>query len=280
MVDVFDEIGVGMALVRPDGRFERVNEQLCRHLGYSAERLERLRFQDITLGADLEEDLIGFEAVLAGRRAGYSLDKRYIRGSGQPTWARLAVRAQRDSRGRLERLISTVIDIDEAKRREEELRALAMHDGLTSVLTRRAFEQKAKQMLHKALRRGWRVRLWMADVDGLKALNDGAGHAAGDAVLREVGRRLRSISGKEAYVGRLGGDEFAIITRGELGSRFAKTFCTRVAEAMKVRCVCLGQAYRASMSIGAAEFPRDGVTLESLLRVADRRMYRQKRALR
>ena len=87
---------IGMALVSLEGRLFKVNEALCRMLGYSAERLGELSFQEITYVDDLELDLDLVRDLLAGRINSYQMEKRYLRQDGETFWARISVSLVRD----------------------------------------------------------------------------------------------------------------------------------------------------------------------------------------
>lgn len=87
---------IGMALVSLEGRLFKVNEALCRMLGYSAERLGELSFQEITYVDDLELDLDLVRDLLAGRINSYQMEKRYLREDGETFWARISVSLVRD----------------------------------------------------------------------------------------------------------------------------------------------------------------------------------------
>ena len=106
-------------------------------------------------------------------------------------------------------ILGTVRDVTESVLREEELAHAARHDPLTGLLNRIAFDRLfAEQM---ALTRHLPLAVFYIDLDYFKALNDFAGHAAGDAALRAIAAAIRAVLPAEGYAGRLGGDEFAAI---------------------------------------------------------------------
>jgi diguanylate cyclase (GGDEF)-like protein/PAS domain S-box-containing protein len=99
-------------------------------------------------------------------------------------------------------------DITARKKAEEELRYLSTHDALTGLFNRAYFETELERL------RGSRIHpisIVMADVDGLKNVNDHLGHAAGDELLREAARALREAFRSEDVVARIGGDEFGVL---------------------------------------------------------------------
>lgn len=135
-----------------------------------------------------------------------------------------------------------------------DLRREAMHDPLTGALNRVGFERRLEGggRSGSRLRRRARRVLVALDLDGFKLVNDGFGHAAGDAVLREIVARLRAIAPRGALIGRLGGDEFALAIRLE-----DRMSATAVAEALRAALVARpivvdGVAHRIGATAGVA----------------------------
>jgi len=177
------------------------------------------------------------------------------------------------------RLVDGVVaDITERRLVEQQLaeardrlERLAYHDPLTGLSNRRHFTERLRNRLGSAER----LAVLFVDLDGFKAVNDGHGHAAGDALLQEVGRRLRDAAG-EALVARLGGDEFLLVSDGESGAALAG----RVSEQLRRPYQVAGRRLDLGCSIGVAMHPRDGITVDELVRAADAAMYREKQAAR
>jgi diguanylate cyclase (GGDEF)-like protein/PAS domain S-box-containing protein len=107
-------------------------------------------------------------------------------------------------------VVVNVRDVTDARRAEGELRHLQLHDPLTGLANRALLVDRLTGALARARRSDTTVALVLADVDRFRSLNERRGHAAGDAVLVETGRRLASLAG-EATVARLGADEFAVV---------------------------------------------------------------------
>ena len=158
------------------------------------------------------------------------------------------------------------------------MRDLALFDALTGLPTRTLFADRLGRSLLTAERNQASCALLSLDLDGFKAVNDSAGHEAGDAILQEIARRLVCAVRTMDTVCRWGGDEFLILTP-QSGSREALTetarrLLERVAEPIALG----GGTYRVSASIGIAQFPADGRTAAALEAAADAAMYRAKRA--
>jgi diguanylate cyclase (GGDEF)-like protein len=159
----------------------------------------------------------------------------------------------------------------------EAARADATYDGLTGLLTPRAFRSRLREEIARArLRNGAIVTLWFIDTDHFKAVNDGYGHAAGDAVLQQIAELLRMHVVPEIDVaGRNGGDEFCALLRDGQKTHAierAQAFCDAVRRAS------FGVPLPITASIGVASFPHDAAEANALLEAADAAMYHSKHA--
>jgi diguanylate cyclase (GGDEF)-like protein len=147
----------------------------------------------------------------------------------------------------------------------------AMHDSLTSLPNRLMFDRTATS----ALTSSEHGAVLLLDLDRFKEINDTLGHAAGDAVLQEVGSRLSAIAGDGACVARLGGDEFAVIMVGA-DLRDATRFAEEIRAALIAPLDVIGVTLTIDASIGIALAPDHGSNIASLLRRADVAMYEAK----
>jgi diguanylate cyclase (GGDEF)-like protein len=161
----------------------------------------------------------------------------------------------------------------ESAARVRELRHLADHDPLTGLGNRRAFMHDLEVETARAARYGGRFGVALCDVDGLKALNDGHGHVAGDRALRRVARVLEAVLRRSDGAYRIGGDEFAMIVI-EAANRATHEVTDRIVEALDVPD---GADPPVHISVGwVGSDGRDAP--ESLVRRADEAMYADKRA--
>ena len=117
----FNDASIGMALVALDGRWLQVNDALCEIVGYSADELLSMTFQDITFQDDLEMDLSYVEQTLEGKIRSYQLEKRYIHKSGTLIWILLSVSLVTDSKKAPLYFVAQVQDITERKQVEQAL---------------------------------------------------------------------------------------------------------------------------------------------------------------
>lgn len=115
---IFDDAPIGMAVVTLDGRWERVNQALCRMMGYEEPELMARSLSDLTHPDDAEKDTAQHQRLLAGEIDAYQLEQRYVTGAGTMAWAMVSVSLLRDAEGRPERLIKQIEDVSERKRAE------------------------------------------------------------------------------------------------------------------------------------------------------------------
>jgi len=157
-------------------------------------------------------------------------------------------------------------------------RRLALHDHLTGLPHRRLLEDRLQQMIAHSQRDQTSFGLLYVDLDGFKRINDRFGHKVGDGVLVEVAKRMSSHVRAIDTVARIGGDEFIILTGSISGPEEMDKMRGHLQENL------LGVAYiddhqvEVGASIGMAIYPRDGATIDELLKQGDRDMYSVKNA--
>lgn len=165
----------------------------------------------------------------------------------------------------------------------ERNRHLALHDQLTGLPNRRLFEDRLRQATLQAKRTGQRVALLILDLDGFKSVNDSLGHGTGDKLLCEISNRMRHVLRSYNTVARIGGDEFAIVAPDLVPfpsqARSAADAIAATVHGALAHPVHLGdQTFFPGCSIGCAIYPDDTADIDELHRLADARMYEQKRA--
>jgi diguanylate cyclase (GGDEF)-like protein len=158
-----------------------------------------------------------------------------------------------------------------------ESRRLASDDPLTGLTNRRVLVERLEAEAAEARRHGDAFCVILCDVDGLKAVNDTAGHLVGDSVLRSVATTLRATARTEDVVARFGGDEFVLLLpRTPLDA--ARALVARLAQELPERTYMWGGLPHAlpRVSVGIAAFPEDGLLADQLIAKADERMYEDK----
>jgi diguanylate cyclase (GGDEF)-like protein len=159
---------------------------------------------------------------------------------------------------------------------QDELRWLAEHDPLTTLLNRHRFDRELGQAIEQAQQRQARGALLFIDLDNFKDVNDTSGHQIGDRLLKRVGKRLAGSLDANAKVGRFGGDEFAVLiddAEPEQTMRLAE----RLQELIRATSVRAGtHRHQVTASIGVVLFPDHGTDTQALMANADLAMYQAK----
>lgn len=169
-----------------------------------------------------------------------------------------------------------VRDMTEMKRLQEDLRYQATHDGLTGLANRWMFMQHFEHGIQRARRSGQRMALLLLDLDEFKDVNDSHGHAAGDQVLIEMARRLRSSLRTGDVIARLGGDEFTVLLPDVPSVDHVLQIAQKLQRSLSARCQIKMVEVSLSASIGIAAFPDDAQDSGTLMRFADMAMYAAK----
>lgn len=169
-------------------------------------------------------------------------------------------------------------DISAIKEHQDRLDYLAHHDPLTDLPNRLLFDSTLRQSIRLATRQGSRLGVVFIDLDRFKHVNDSMGHAAGDALLVQIAKRLRSVLAETDTLARISGDEFIAlledITRPEDAAHMAGRWLDLFAEPFQVENLQITM----TASIGISLFPQDGTSASTLVANADAAMYKAKEA--
>ncbi len=158
----------------------------------------------------------------------------------------------------------------------ETVRRQALHDGLTGLPNQALFADRVRLALARAQRSGDELTIAVLDLGRFKTVNDSLGHACGDELLIEVGRRLQASVREIDTVARMGGDEFTLLLPGPDGAAAAEQIAARMLAAFEDPFEVSGHLLRVSPSIGFALHPQHGDELDDLLKRADAAMYQAK----
>ena len=170
-------------------------------------------------------------------------------------------------------LLTTYIDMTERHEAAEQVRAMALQDPLTGLPNRAGFREKLKEACDLALRTGRSGALLMMDLDNFKDVNDGLGHVAGDKLLVETAKRLRTCVRVTDRVARLGGDEFAVIATNLEQKDDYVTLAQRIIETLGRPVTIDNQTVQCRTSIGLTIFPDFCSDVDELIRNADLALY-------
>ncbi|SHI14854.1 putative bifunctional diguanylate cyclase/phosphodiesterase [Desulfofustis glycolicus] len=172
-----------------------------------------------------------------------------------------------------ERLNQKLKEIQEHKRL---YRHQAYHDTLTGLPNRLAFYERLERAMTYADSNGFMIAIVFLDLNNFKQINDTLGHSVGDTLLQVIAARLKSCCRAEDGIARFGGDEFVIMQTRIIREEETVSMVYRVFERLGETVVIAGHELYPSASIGITFFPRDGGTVESLIKNADVAMYQAK----
>jgi len=267
----------GMALMDPDRRFVEVNPALCRMLTFDAAHLIGRRMVDILNAPDDDVDLRMRDELLSGTTTSATHEVRLIRSDGAMVWVQHAIGLLRDENGVPQSYVSQFVNVTEAREAREALHFMATHDPLTQMLNRRELLARMSKVLAHAPRGGSHLAVLFADLDGLKAVNDTFGHAAGDEIIVEVARRLSGLVRGDDLAARIGGDEFVIVLPTVSGPDGARAVARKIQEAIAEPLLVDGYPTSVGVSIGIA-LADAGDDPQTVLRHADSALYLAKKA--
>src|SRR5690606_13290442 len=199
---------------------------------------------------------------------------------GERIWISENAHAVRDSEGALLYYEGTVENITERRRHEAELEYQATHDALTGLPNRSLLIDRLEQAIAYARRYGYFAAVVFIDLDNFKFINDSLGHQAGDRLLIEIARRLKSCLRETDTVSRYGGDEFVLVLNNYYESASIAQLLDRllveIAHPVDVGNEGNMQELIVTCSIGVSLYPSDGETAVNLIKSADAAMYQAK----
>jgi diguanylate cyclase (GGDEF)-like protein/PAS domain S-box-containing protein len=264
---VFEGAPLGIVVVDVDGTLRETNAAFDVMLGYERRELVGMTMKDLSDESDRERTLEAFGALVRGEVSSYEHEMRYKRKNGSTLWADVSVTYVPEDDEPF--AIAVIDDVSDRIVIRDRLIHEATHDALTSLPNRGLFSAQ----LGDALRtRQPGLAVAFVDLDHFKVVNDSLGHLAGDALLRAVAQRLRSIMRPGEMVARLGGDEFGVIFLDEDIEARVEWLHATVAEPANIE----GRRLYTTASVGVAVAHARYERAEDLLRDADIALYRSK----
>lgn len=258
-----------------DGKIVWVNAAFCELSGYAssdlvgqAPRLLKSGVQSddlyVTLWRTLQSGKVWQGEIVDRRKDGsfYTIDE--------------VITPLLDANGAIRHYIAIQHDISRRKAENALEHRLAYQDFLTGLPNRASFTRLYDQALERARCDCLKMALLFVDLDNFKPVNDMLGHQVGDELLTAVGERLRAAVRRDDAVARVGGDEFAIMLSRLPDIAVASALAQKVVETVSAPYSIQGREILIGASIGIAVYPQDGATAETLMKHADKAMYRAK----
>ena len=237
--------------------------------GYTREEVFFMNLQDLSAGEppySLNEAIGHIRKAVEGGPQTYEWLSKHK--SGELFWTETTMIASQI--GGEGRVLAVVRDIGDRKEMEDRLKYLSAHDSLTGLYNRMHFETEFERT---ARGRKYPLSVIVADLDGLKTVNDSLGHAAGDELIKSAASLLSHVFRSDDLVARLGGDEFVVLLP-ETDEQMTQMLMQRIRNAEKSMQVT-SPAERVRLSLGGATAHNHGETV-GLFNRADTRMYEEK----
>ena len=248
-------------------------------LGYEPEELVGTRFEDFCHPDDLEDLAEHRSRLKIGQGHQFVSCLRHRHKDGHYVWIESSVRIVPDMQVDDQvKFVAALRDVSARRAAEERVRHMALHDALTGLPNRTLFRDRLDQAIALAHRASAGFAVLACDLDRFKAINDSLGHPAGDALLRIVADRMRTVIRPYDTIARLGGDEFAIVLTYLDDPREAASLAERLIAAVSEPIDLDGQSVEVGVSIGLTAATDRDHDPDELFKRADIALYEAKAA--
>ena len=274
---LFENAVVGIYRSSLDGRQLRANPALVQLNGYDSEAEMLASVNDIARQWYVDpkrRDEFLQEMGTKGRVTDF-LSEVYRHKTRERIWVSETAWCVRRGDGQPDEFEGTVLDASARMHSEAKIAYMAHHDTLTGLPNRAYLTQRIEQALEKIATLG-AFAVHYLDLDRFKEVNDTLGHAAGDALLRLAGRRLKRCVRANDVVARLGGDEFAVIQFGVRNDKEIGELGARILRSLSAPYKIGPHHADVGVSIGIALAPADGEDVQELIKNADIALYEAK----
>jgi diguanylate cyclase (GGDEF)-like protein/PAS domain S-box-containing protein len=272
---VLDTTDAGVMITDDRQRIVKINPAFTRITGYGSDealgqtpRMLHSGKHDKAFYAQMWSEI-----GIKGHWSGELVDRKK---SGEQYVEQISISALSTAEGKPSHYVGVFSDITALRESQVRLEQMANFDVLTQLPNRRQLTDRLQNAVLRARRENSIVALVYFDLDHFKAVNDTLGHPAGDALLKEVSRRVLQLLRDEDTLARLGGDEFVVVLEGvEIPERIS-VVAERIIHEMGNAFILQGHEVFVGCSLGVAFFPRDGDNVDTLMRNADLALYRAK----
>ncbi len=261
-------------------RISHVSPRFAHAVGKTAEEIEGRPFLQLVAGQSWETGkfapALHEVAEKLKRRESFSNMLVPVEINGESRWWELSASPKLDDDGVFHGFRGVGSDVTEQRESADKISRMARFDTLTGLPNRLQLTEALGKAMGEADKWNGRCGFMMIDLDRFKAVNDTLGHPVGDRLLARVSERLRSIMSNNELCGRLGGDEFAIVIKDASDSHYMEELATKIIETLSRPYEVDQHTLYIGASVGTAIGPRDGRTVEMLMRSADLALYRSK----
>jgi len=275
-----DSIGDGVISTDIEGKVTYLNLVAERMTGWSRDEAFGRMFCEVfrIIDGDTREPAPNpmESAVRQNETIGLPRNSVLIQRNGLESGIEDSVAPIHDQDGRVTGAVMVFRDVTEARMMKLKLSHLAQHDFLTGLPNRLLLNDRLNHAIALARRHGSQVAVMFIDLDRFKHINDSLGHAIGDKLLEEVGKRLEAAVRGSDTVSRQGGDEFLVVLSEVQHAQNAARRAEKIHAALSAPQAIEGHDLQVNVSIGISIFPDDGQDTETLIKCADTAMYHAK----
>ncbi|MEQ1547988.1 MAG: EAL domain-containing protein [Chakrabartia sp.] len=263
-----------------EGYLTYLSPQLAAHIGCTVDDLLGTLFSSLVTG-----DADDFDTAQRERTVEFTLSARMrfsdiaVCAAGmRDNWWSLSGTPAKDANGRFAGFVGSAVDLTDAEKSESDAANMALYDPLTALPNRRLMHRTLEELLRKKGNRAADCSLLLLDLDRFKHVNDTLGHPVGDALLKQVAKRLDRVVDTLGQVGRLGGDEFMVIVPSLTDKEELARLCQSIIMRLSLPFVIDDATVQIGATIGVALAPFDGDNTDELTRNADLALYAAKAA--
>ncbi len=227
---------------------------------------------------DIAKKIPELELSTAAKYGQADDERRHIRKNGEEFWSSGIMSAIRDAKGNLRGFAKVCRDITQRVKDDELIRHQAMHDPLTGLLNRKAFETRVLFELPRIRKSKTKAAIFLIDLDDFKTVNDDHGHDTGDLYLKNIAIKLSKIIRRGDILARFGGDEFVMFFSNLKKLDGVKEIVAKIIKTIGAKVSLNNRTFKPRASIGVSLYPDDAKTYSTLLKLADIALYRAKDA--
>jgi diguanylate cyclase (GGDEF)-like protein/PAS domain S-box-containing protein len=269
---VFEQAPIGIAVVTEKETIQRINPEFARLMGRDLSDLKQVSWRDLTHPDDLAADEALFNAFIQRKIDHYTMEKRYIRPTGESVWVYMQIAKYNLEDNGDRDYLCILSDMTEVKKHEEEILYLSEHDYLTDLYNRRYFEGfKESYDIVSNLP----LSIVVADINGLRLINDAIGHSAGDELIKVAAQLIQKCCSKYGIISRTGG-EFRLLlihVDGQMVQKLVKNLKTEMEAYNKVQ---ENMILQINMSIGYGTKENREKSMQEVVAEAEAYLYKQK----
>lgn len=260
--------------INTSGFAEYISPSCRKILGYEPASLTGRRMYDNIHQDDMYKALKTLYEVINLKRK-LKTEFRYKKADNQYIWLEVIISPVYDENKYYDGVIAVCRDITERKKTEEMIRYMAYHDPLTGLPNRKTIDDTLRNLMDENKKSMFAIMF--IDIDNFKGINDTMGHDAGDIILKETAKRLKTLEKHNCLAARLGGDEFIIIEKHISSEETCIQLAENTSKLFKTGIMLNGRDVQVNLSMGISIYPKHGNDLRTLKRNADMAMYTAKR---